>query len=172
MAIISILLVIVTRNSLIATTGASLLFLLGAFVHSLYMFALGFLVSTLFESTSTANRVAHLLSLALLIAYFASGYLRSGIIFGAPLPLIYCVFLLEPVAFGTFVQTVHYRTKYMQILIDLKIFNLYRYTRLVRSVINLHPCSLLEFSLSSTRNFIPITLLLGNLMGSLQSLEC
>ena len=111
MALISILLFIVTRNSLIASTGASLLFLLGCFVHSLSSFALGFLVSTLFESTSTANRVAHLLSLALLIAYFVSGYLRNGIIFGAPLPLIYFIFVLEPVAFGTFVQTVYFRTK-------------------------------------------------------------
>ena len=106
MAVISILLYVVTRGSLIASEIGAVIFLLGAFVHSLCMFALGFLVSTLFESTSTANRVAHLLSLALLIAYFVSGYLRSGIIFGAPLPMIYCIFLLEPVAFGTFVQTV------------------------------------------------------------------
>ena len=109
MALVSILLYVVTRGSLIASEIGAVVFLVGGFVHSLCSFALGFLVSTLFKSASTANRVAHLLSLALLIAYFASGYLRNGIIFGAPLPLIYFIFVLEPVAFGTFVQTVSFR---------------------------------------------------------------
>ena len=89
------------------TQGAAfLLFFIGCVLHSFFLFGFAFLVSTFFSSAASANRVTHVLSFALFVTYFISGYLRVGILYPFSAGWFYLLCLIEPIAFGTLIQRV------------------------------------------------------------------
>ena len=108
MVVISILLVVATHGSIMTSWFATFTFLLSNLLHSVCTFAYGFIISAVFETTTKANRVAHIGSLLLLGVYFLTGYLREGIIYAVHPAAMYAIFLLEPALYGNVVQKVHF----------------------------------------------------------------
>ncbi len=118
--IISIALTITTYGTLFQSGISTIFFFLGCIVHSFWVFGLAFLCSTLFKSAATVNRVTHLTSILLFGSYFATGFLRSGIIYSLHPFIFYILCLVEPIAFGTYVQRVfmNFKNKVQKVWID------------------------------------------------------
>ena len=106
LGILSLLLALSTLSLLFQNAISSAIFFAGCLLHSFWNFGLAFMGSAMFKSASTANRVTHIVSFLLFAAYFASGFLRTGILYQFSPYIFYALCLLEPIAFGTLIQRV------------------------------------------------------------------